>query len=215
MKAVLFDLDDTLIDNRHAMRAALEAFLRARGADPAQRAEQVAAWRAIALRHWMRYERGEISFAQQRRERVREFLHASLSDAAADRVLQPYLDAYRRAWRLLPGVIELLQSTRRIPKVIVTNGDRQQQMTKIRALGLDAYVHAVVTPDDCGHWKPHPAIFAAVLREVQAAASDCLMVGDDLARDIEPARHLGMRVFQVGAERGMRELGAVIQQTFD
>ena len=206
MRGILLDLDDTLIDDRSATRAGLEAFLVAHELDQEGREEHLVAWRAIAARHWLRYETGEVSYLEQRRCRVRDFLGRQLSDEEADEAFLPYASAYERSWKLIPGVAEFLERTRHIPKVIITNGERNQQLRKVRATGLLEHVVGVVTPFDCGHWKPHPNIFLAGLTMLGAAAAECLMVGDDLVRDIEPARKLGMRCFIVETGHEHRDI---------
>lgn len=199
MRGILLDLDDTLVDDRSAMRAGVEALLAAHHPGQANREEHQAAWRASAERYWQRYEAGEISYLDQRRGRIRDFLGRSLDDAQADEALLPYVNAYESAWKLLPGVTEFLARTRHIPKVIVTNGEKAQQLRKVCATGLSEYVVGVVTPADCGQWKPHPAMFLAGLALLGVPAADCLMVGDSGEKDIEPARKLGMRAFHVEA----------------
>lgn len=134
---------------------------------------------------------------EQRRCRVRDFLGRQLTDEEADEAFLPYAKAYERSWKLLPAAEEFLERTRHIPKVIITNGERGQQLNKVRVTGLSEHVIGVVTPSDCGHWKPHPKIFLAALTMLGATGAECLMVGDDLVRDIEPARKLGMRCFIV------------------
>jgi putative hydrolase of the HAD superfamily len=205
MRALLLDLDGTLIDERGASEAAFEALLAAHRPGLPEDRHALASWRAVSARHWMRYELGEVSFLEQRRCRVREFLGQELSDEEADQAYLPYANAYERSWRLLPGALAFLDRTRQIPKVIITNGDRMQQMRKVRATGLAEYVMGIVTPSDCGHWKPHPGIFLAGLALLGVDPSECLMIGDDEARDIEPAKQLGMQHFHVQA--GQEEHG--------
>ncbi len=206
MRGILLDLDDTLIDDRGSARAALDAFLAAHQLDSVDREELLVAWRVIGVRHWLRYEAGEVGFLEQRRCRVRDFLGRQLSDEEADEAFLPYVSAYERSWKLLPGIAEFLERTRHIPKVIITNGDRDQQLQKVRATGLSEHVVGVVTPSDCGHWKPHPNMFLAGLAMLGARAEECLMVGDDEARDIEPARELGMRCFIVETGHESRDI---------
>jgi putative hydrolase of the HAD superfamily len=191
---LLLDLDGTLIDDRSATRAGYDAFLAHHrpGLEGRARQDLLATWRTIAERHWARHEAGELTFLEYRRARVREFLGAPLGDAEADEAFRPYLAAYEGAWRLLPGVAEFLERTRHVPKVIVTNGDRDQQRYKLERTGLLEHVAGMVTPADCGHWKPAPQIFHAALALLGARAEQCLMVGDDPVRDIEPATRLGM-----------------------
>jgi putative hydrolase of the HAD superfamily len=151
----------------------------------------------LAIHHWQRFARGEVSFEGQRRERVREFLNVELGDDEADAAFEPYWREYERSWKLFPDVLEFLEQTSHLPRVIVTNGERPQQMRKIEATGLSKHFVAVVTPTDCGHWKPHVEIFAAALRLVGVPPESCMMIGDDIDRDIAPARSLGMHSFHV------------------
>lgn len=128
---------------------------------------------------------------------MREYLGIELEDVAADEAYGAYQRGYESAFRLLPSVAAFLNRTIDIPKVIVTNGQREAQTKKIRATQLQSHVVGLVTPSDCGHSKPTAVIFEAALAMLQLRASDCLMIGDDLARDIEPARRLGMSSFHV------------------
>lgn len=210
VKGILLDLDNTLIDDRSSMCAALEAFLVAHRLDTANRDQLLASWHSIAARHWIRYEAGEISFVEQRRCRVREFLGRALSDAQADEAFLPYARTYEQSWKLLPGVSDFLDQTRHIPKVIITNGERHQQLRKVLVTGLASHILGIVTPADCGHWKPHPNIFRRGLAMLRASASECLMIGDDASRDIEPARRLGIHCFLVEAGHEERSLSKVI-----
>ena len=65
--------------------------------------------RTVFAKHWVRHERGELSFVEQRRARVREFLGIDFTDAEADQALLPYLHAYEASWQLVPGVHEFLE----------------------------------------------------------------------------------------------------------
>lgn len=197
MRAILFDLDDTLLDDRGATMRALDVFLTTHGFGRAGREAHLASWRSISARHWLRYESGEVTFLEQRRCRVREFLGRTLSDDQADQAFGCYASAYERSWKLLPGVSEFLVKTRNIPKVIVTNGEREQQLRKVSATGLADHIVGVVTPADCGYWKPHPKIFLAAADLVEVPVSECTMVGDDEIRDLVPSKQLGMRCFHV------------------
>jgi putative hydrolase of the HAD superfamily len=86
--------------------------------------------------------------------------------------------------------------------VIVTNGERPQQMQKIQACELLNHLVAVITPSDCGCWKPDRAMFDAALKILQIPAQSCMMVGDSLENDIEPARAMGMAFFHVDRANG-------------
>ena len=98
VRALLLDLDDTLLDDRNSTRTALEAFLTAHHLLAGRsRGDVLASWRSIAARHWPRYEAGEVTFVEQRRCRVREFLDRPLTDDEADEAFVPYRDAYEKS----------------------------------------------------------------------------------------------------------------------
>jgi len=198
MRPILLDLDDTLVDDTTSTAIAFDVFVEThRALLDRDVATLLIQWRAVFAKHWVRHERGELSFVGQRRARVREFLGNDRTDAEADQALLPYLQAYEASWQLLPGVHEFLQRSASIPKVILTNGDRQQQLRKVAATGLLSHVTAVITPEDSGHWKPSPEMFLAGAQFLNVAPSTCIMIGDDPIRDIAPARALGMACFEV------------------
>lgn len=196
---MLVDLDDTLVDDHGSTAVAFEAFVESHRALLSDRDVPglLLEWRKVFMKHWIRHERGEVSFQEQRRARVREFLGKDLTDSEADQALLPYVKAYEASWQLLPGVREFLERSAHIPKVILTNGDRQQQLRKVIATGLLSHVMSVITPEDSGYWKPHHGMFLAGARCLGVPASTCIMVGDDPVRDIAPARELGMVCFEV------------------
>ncbi len=215
MRSILLDLDDTLLDDRTATRVALSAFLLAHRLAWADESEEEALqrWRDIASIHWRRFETGETSFHEQRRARVREFLKSTFSDAEADAAFKPYLITYEASWSLVSDCQAFLESTTDIPKVIVTNGNREQQLSKVQATGLDKHVLDVITPMDCGHWKPRPEIFLAALALLNLEPGQCLMIGDDPVRDIQPSKLLGMRCFQVEPGNPSKGLLNAIRQS--
>ena len=58
---------------------------------------------------------------------------------------------------------------------------------------LEGLFAVAVSSSDHGYMKPHPSIFEAALRAVDADPASAVMVGDSLTHDIEGARRLGMR----------------------
>lgn len=199
MRGILLDLDNTLVDDRHATEQGFRTFVAAHGLRSlgGDSSADLTRWQVILDKHWERYEKHEISFQEQRRCRVREYLGVELEDEAADTAYAAYQRGYESAFRRMPSVTAFLNRTVDIPKVIITNGQREAQIKKIRATELEPHIVGLVTPTDCGHSKPSFRIFEAALAMLQLSASDCLMIGDDLLRDIEPARGLGMSGYHI------------------
>ncbi|POZ61187.1 HAD family hydrolase [Chromobacterium alticapitis] len=199
IKALLLDLDDTLFDDRHATAQAFAAFIapHAERLD-APKPELFRRWLACVARHWRRFEAGELTIEQQRHERLRDFLSLPhLAEDEAARLFQPYMDAYRRHRRLTPGAAVFLDATRHLPRIVVSNGAAAQQRDKLAHLGIAHHFLHVVTVEEAGAAKPDPRIFQHALALENLKPERCLMVGDDVQRDIEPALKLGMAACQV------------------
>lgn len=71
--AVVFDVDDTLVDFTRATRAALAGWAARLGID-GEGAYRV--WRELESEHFPQYTQGRISFTEQRRRRCRGFCAA-------------------------------------------------------------------------------------------------------------------------------------------
>jgi putative hydrolase of the HAD superfamily len=206
VRGLLLDLDDTLFDESATARRAFATWHPTQGGPRDEKDVEHAftRWRLITDKHWKRHSAGEISFLDQRRERLREFLGQALTEAEADALFEPYMQAYQSSGSLVGDAVEFLQRCAHLPKVIVTNGPRVMQERKLSSLGLADHFIGMVTPDDCGHSKPRPEIFHRALGLIGLPASACLMVGDDRVCDIEPAQALGMATFHI--QPGVGEL---------
>ena len=63
---------------------------------------------------------------------------------------------------------------------------------RLCALGLQHVFDAVVTFDDTGERKPAPAPFREVLRRLDVAPHEAMMIGDWAERDVVGGKSLGM-----------------------
>ncbi|MCM2675791.1 HAD-IA family hydrolase [Shouchella plakortidis] len=99
-----------------------------------------------------------------------------------------------------PGLKDMLQSLKQKPyKIgIITNGRDFYQRNKIQALGISDYIDVIVTSGELGIKKPDVAIFYDMLGKLQSTPEQSIFVGDDLTKDIVPAKHLGMRTILMG-----------------
>ena len=189
--AVFFDLDDTLLDHASALRAGAGALYdRVQPSLPFD--AFLAHWTASLARHYDRYLAGELSYEQQRWERVREVVDATLSDAAADGVFRTYLEAYEAAWSLFPDVQTTLIRLSGHRLGIITNGQAGQQRRKLEETGLLARVECVVISEECGFAKPNPEIFLKACSVLSDAPDSSVYVGDRYDVDAVGARKAGL-----------------------
>lgn len=196
MKALLLDLDDTLIDTRRGTQLALTDYHGSHGHLMGVSLEEASErWdRGIKL-HFPRYVSGEISFQEQRRWRIREvFARPDLTDAESDELFQGYLGHYVNHWILFDDVLPFLDGMKAkgMPMGIVTNGSAEQQMAKIRATGIGDRVEVVVSSEAVGWRKPQREIFLHAAERLGVRAKDCVMVGDNYEADYLGAKAAGM-----------------------
>ncbi len=201
LRAVLLDIDDTLVDTRAAFRAALAhvvahhlPHLGAAGTDAA-----LARWVSDPGGHFGDYTRGVVDFATQRRRRA-EDLHAwfrgpVLDDAAYARWARGYERAFRAAWRLTPGATALLDvlAERGLAVGAVTNSESAYQRGKLAAVGLAGRLPLLVGVDDLGCGKPDPRVFRLACERLGVEPAQAAYVGDELDVDARGARAAGLR----------------------
>ncbi len=104
--------------------------------------------------------------------------------------------------RPLPGAVELLAEAQALGlrTVIASNTywrDAESYWEDFRLLGMAEHVDAIVTSNDAGHLKPHPAVFEMALRAAGAEPGRCVVIGNKEENDILPALALGMRAILV------------------
>lgn len=113
---------------------------------------------------------------------------------AASFLSAEFASTRRSRQRLMPGARELLTqlaATRRL--ALLTNGAPDLQREKIAASGLESLFQAIAVSGEHGIGKPKPEIFHRLLSELGTEASETVMVGNSLERDIAGARNAGIR----------------------
>lgn len=194
---ILFDIDDTLVNHTQAQIRAARLFL----SDfnhllPYPVDEFCALWDSVMLKHFGAFARGEISFAEHRRRRIRELfaeVHPALSDAEADDRFEIYLRGYRDGWALFDDVLPCLFALSGHKLGIISNGNTDQQKLKLHRLEIESRFEVVVISEEVGVWKPQPQIFLEACRRASLRPQDCVYVGDNLKVDALGSHSAGMK----------------------
>lgn len=196
VRAVLFDLDDTLFDHHRSAGAAL--------ARVHERFAGSVAFDQFEAHHIHYLEEmhievlaGRVDLDEARRERFRRVFSAlglEMSDEAVAGAASAYRSGYLAERRAMEGAAELLAALAPIVRIgIVSNNLLDEQREKLEFCALDRYVGALVVSGDVGISKPEPGIFRIALERLGVAADEAVMLGDSWAADVVGARRAGIR----------------------
>ncbi|GAA1004115.1 hydrolase [Acrocarpospora pleiomorpha] len=197
IRAILFDLDETLFDHRTAVAAAVTSWTAALSPCHPLLAEGPALWLRLEDKHLPAWHKGECSFGEQRRRRLRDYcdqlglpVPADLDEAYGEFLLR-----YEAAWQAFPDaypVMDALSGTG-LTLGVLTNGQPVQQEAKLRRLGLLDRLDPVLTPDSLGgHFKPSPRCYLATAAKLGLAPHEVALVGDNLNLDAIGPTRVGM-----------------------
>ncbi|MCC3293011.1 HAD family hydrolase [Arthrobacter sp. zg-Y411] len=197
--AVLFDIDETLVDLQAAMGTTLQAVSAEDLAHftAADWDAYTSLFAADPQGHYDAYLAGHLSFADQRvlrlqHARERAGLAPLDSDAA-----RAWNDAYEqmlpRHFRAFDDVVPLLDALdeRGIAYGAVSNNVHDYQRAKLDAAGLER-IRVLVGIDTVGAAKPDPAIFHEGARLVGSLPVGTAYVGDNLVVDAVGAHDAGL-----------------------
>ncbi|MFJ2306471.1 HAD family hydrolase [Streptomyces sp. NPDC087787] len=214
IKAVLWDVDDTLFDYTTADRAGMRTHLVAEGLldGYATVEDALAHWRRITDEQWARFSAGEATFEEQRRDRVRVFLaRPELADDEIDAWFARYLGHYEAAWALFPDVLPVLDALAASHRhAVLSNSSIHVQERKLRALGVRDRFETVLCAAELGVSKPEPRAFHAACEALELGPHEVAYVGDhpDIdARGAAEAGLLSVWIDRAGVHAGGRDGG--------
>ncbi|MEV1063839.1 HAD family hydrolase [Streptomyces sp. NPDC050263] len=181
IRAVVWDVDDTLFDYTSADREGMRSYLVAEGLlDRFGTAEQaLTRWREVTDQQWERFSAGGITFEDQRRDRVRVFLGREMTDAEADDWFLRYRAHYEAAWSLFPDVLpvlDLLAASHR--HAVLSNSSLEVQNHKLRVLGVHDRFETILCAVDLGVSKPEAGAFLAACEALSLPPHEVAYVGD-------------------------------------
>jgi len=185
IRAVLFDLDGTLIDSALDLAGAANEMRIARDLPP------------------LPFERLRPMVGAGARGMLGTALQVTPDDPRFSELRDEFFLRYEQRMtqetKPFEAVVTLLDAleARGMPWGIMTNKSQRFTLPLVKALGLDTRAGAVVCGDTTPHAKPHPAPLLETARRMGVAPADCVYVGDDL-RDVQAGQAAGMPTVAVG-----------------
>ena len=99
-----------------------------------------------------------------------------------------------------PLLIQMLMKLKqRHDLVLLSNGSSNMQRHKLKKSGLSSLFDEIIISEEVGINKPDQAIFRLAIKET--APHNCIMIGDDPIRDIQPAYAIGMKTIWISPKK--------------
>jgi len=189
IKAIIFDLDNTLIDFVRMKHTAIEAAIKSMidaGLD--------FPYATIKEKIDQIYEEKGIEYQQ-----VFDILLHELLGKVDYKILSAGIVAYRTAReaelntypRVVPTLIKLIKMG--IKLGVVSDAPSREAWLRLSYIGLHHIFDEVVTFDESGQRKPSPIPFNMILSKLRVSPQEALMVGDWAERDVVGAKQVGMK----------------------
>lgn len=206
IKAVLFDLDNTLIDFMKVKRSSVDAAINAMLAAGVKIKKADAT--KILYKLYSKY-------GIEHQQIFQKFLKKVLGRVDY-KVLAEGIVAYRKTQAgirepyadVIPTLITLKQQGLKL--AIVSDAPRLKAWLRLVEMRLQDFFDVVVCFEDTGEYKPTGVPFKKALRLLKLTPQECLVVGDWPERDMAGAKKIGIKsVFaKYGAEKKVKKSGA-------
>lgn len=216
IKAILWDVDGTLLDflaaEREAIRACFARF--GLGGCPDEMIER---YSQINVRYWKRLEYGEISRDEVLLGRFVEFFASEGIETDVPAFNDEYQYRLGDTIVFIDGAFGLVKRLRsRVKQYAVTNGSLTAQKRKLTRSGLIDLFDGVFISEEVGFDKPRPEFFEHVFSKIPPFAKDeLLIVGDSLTGDMRGGNTAGIKCCWFNPHRAENDAGVHIDYVID
>jgi HAD superfamily hydrolase (TIGR01509 family) len=197
IKAVLFDVDDTLFDRNLAQRKVLDLIIRQlpdvfNGLEKKRVIEAFLESDRIATEKF----NAGAPFEGIRDYRNQIFLRSlGITGDYAHTITELYIRDSPTVKAPVEGAASTVKNLSKRFKVgVVSNGAPDVQYRKLETMGLRGLFSCIVLLEELGIRKPDPKIFHYALSLLHVEASECLYVGDSYTNDVIGAKTVGIQV---------------------
>lgn len=198
IRAIGFDLDNTLFNHREAATRALELLVAEKGWKYRNSTSVGSEWHRLEDLYFAQYVAGTMTLMEHRRARMGNFLvstDAPVNEQDLDSLWNDYLRHYSNSWVAYADVIPVLDSLKEsgYKLAVLTNGQQAQQEAKLAAMGLAVLFEVVLAIGTVDALKPDPRAFEHLCRVLECNADEVLFIGDDLDYDVRASINAGLK----------------------
>ena len=200
-RAILFDLDDTILEyDGNADQVWHSVVAEHAGSLAGLDVERfIAALNEYREWYWgdpERHRRGRLDLPLARREVVRGAFDVLglTTPAVADEIAHAYSVQRELEVSPFPGAIETLNYIRAqgIRMALVTNGTSAMQRGKIERFGLESCFDYILIEEEFGVGKPDERVYLHAIAQLEASPAESWMVGDNLEWEVATPQRLGI-----------------------
>ncbi|MEK6885506.1 MAG: TIGR02253 family HAD-type hydrolase [Nanoarchaeota archaeon] len=188
IKAILFDVDNTLIDfwkmKTECCKAAIEAMIDA-GLKMSEKDALKLLYELYEV-HGIESQRIFEQFTKKvyGKENYKLISHAVI---AYRKMRESYLVPYRN---VVPTLLELKKRGYKL--AVVSDAPIMEAWMRLASMKLDDFFDEIVTAGDARKQKIFPAPFRVALRKLGIQPEEAIMIGDRISRDVNTAKKLGI-----------------------
>jgi phosphoglycolate phosphatase len=176
VRALIFDLDGTLIDSKQDLIHSINAMLRELGRGELAE-ETISGYIGHGAPKLVARALGDESTEEERQQALQFFLR--------------YYEQHKMdTTRTYPGVAETLEKLSSVPMAVLTNKPVRISVRILDAMGLSKYFRSIYGGNSFETKKPDPLGARTILRELRAVPHETLLVGDSEV-DVQTARNAG------------------------
>ncbi|MCU9613250.1 YjjG family noncanonical pyrimidine nucleotidase [Caldibacillus lycopersici] len=200
-KALLFDVDNTLLDFNAAEQVALKLLFE--GENLQLTPEVEAQYKKINSGLWKSFEEGKIDQDEVVNTRFSKFFKEYGKEVDGVLFETNYRSFLSEGSQLMEGALELINKLHaEYDLYIVTNGVAETQYKRLKKAGLDSLFKGVFISQEVGYQKPRKEFFDHVLANIpNVSTNQLLIIGDSLSADIKGGNMAGIDTCWFNPER--------------
>ncbi len=193
-KKILFDLDNTLIDDNENRRYAMKKLLSERKESVTE--EKLEKFIKMDDKYWKdraerkikdpyKFKTLEEKTTWVRAQRFIMYFNCSFEEAV--KINEKYINYLKTSIVPIDNAKEILEylNKKQYEIYIVTNGPEKPVENKLNSIGANKYVEAVFTAEEAGYMKPHKEFFDKFFKKINTyKKEDMIIIGDELEKDV-------------------------------
>jgi len=116
----------------------------------------------------------------------------------AKKLLQIYREGWKEIYQNNPRKEDLKRTLKKLIRMgkklsIFSDGRKIDVKEAMKIYGISKYFKFIITSEELGFEKPNPFVFKFLLKKLKESPSDVVHTGDNLSKDIEGAKRIGLK----------------------